>query len=118
MADTTLTAEAIASWLGMKTPEATANSDHLEAVVAAVTDTIDALPDAPRLPADEDGSRGAWAPRTVQAAIMLGARLYRRRNSASGIEAIVDGGASYVARWDSDISRMLRIDGHTRPVIG
>lgn len=118
MADTTLTPQAIASWLGMKLADSTANAEHLEAVVLAVTDTIDALPDAPRLPDDKDGTPGGWAPRTVQAATMLGARLYRRRNSANGIEAIVDGGASYVARWDSDISRMLRIDGYTRPVIG
>lgn len=113
----TLTAEAIASWLGMPLTAATADAGHLESIVEAVVDTVDALPDAPRLPS-KDGSPGAWAPRTTRAAIMLGARLYRRRNSATGIEAIVDGGASYVARWDSDISRMLRIDGHTRPVIG
>lgn len=113
-----LTAQAIASWLGMKDATEASNAMHLQAVVEAVTDMVDSLPDAPRLSPTEGQGRGAWAPRTVQAAIMLGARLYRRRNSANGIEAIVDGGASYVARWDSDVSRMLRIDGYTRPAVG
>jgi len=109
-----LTTQAVATWLGMKSHE---GDTHLEAVVAATADLVDSLPDAPRLPADGPGNR-AWAPRTLQAAVMLAARLYRRRNSPNGIEAMTDGGASYVSRYDSDISRMLRIDGYTRPAVG
>lgn len=113
MADA-LTTQEVATWLGMKSHE---GDTHLEAVVSATIDLVDSLPDAPRMPANEAGVR-AWAPRTHQAAVMLAARLYRRRNSPGGIEAMTDGGATYVSRYDSDISRMLRIDGHTRPAVG
>jgi len=49
---------------------------------------------------------------------MLAARMYRRRNSPSGVEAITDAGTSFVARYDSDISRLLRLDGFAQPRIG
>lgn len=58
----------------------------------------------------------AWGDDVELGAVMLTARLHRRRNSASGVEAMTELGATYVARYDSDIARLLRIDSFTGPV--
>lgn len=105
----------IAGWLS---PNKTVAPDqHMQLCASAVEALIGTLPDAPLKAPDETGHR-AWTDQTKLAAIMLGARLYRRRNSANGIEAMSADGASYVSRYDSDISRLLRIDGNTRPRVG
>lgn len=57
-----------------------------------------------------------WSDTVTLGAVMLCARLYRRRNSPAGIEALTDLGTSYVSRYDSDIARMLRIDTFMGPV--
>lgn len=57
-----------------------------------------------------------WDDDTALGATMLTARLYRRRNSPAGIEAMTELGTSYVSRYDSDIARLLRIDAFARPV--
>lgn len=78
----------------------------IDTLVPVVSDLVDSLPAAPYV-LSLDGSRD-WAPRTVQAAVMLTARLYRRRNSPNGVEALTEGGATYVSRYDPDIAQMLR----------
>lgn len=113
MAEPQLTTEAVADWLQLKAPD-----EHLATVVAAVESLVDGLPDVPREAPTEGHPRGAWAPTTRLAAVMLAARLHRRRNSPSGVEAMTEAGATYVSRYDSDIARMLRIDGHARPAVG
>ena len=60
--------------------------------------------------------RAPWTDTVALGATMLTARLYRRRNSPAGIEALTDLGTSYVSRYDSDIARMLRIDAFMGPV--
>lgn len=58
-------------------------------------------------------------PHVKTAAIMLTARIHRRRNSSGGIETLGDlGGATYVARYDPDIARALKIDGYQGPQVG
>ena len=42
-------------------------------------------------------------------ALMLAARLYRRRNSPNGLEAFSADGAVYVSRYDSDVAMLLRL---------
>lgn len=59
-----------------------------------------------------------WTDDINLGAVMLASRLYRRRNSAGGVEAITESGAQYVARYDSDISRLLKIDGYQKPQVG
>lgn len=49
-------------------------------------------------------------------AVMLTARVYRRRNSPNGIESLTEMGTSYVSRYDSDIARLLGIDAFRKPV--
>lgn len=48
-------------------------------------------------------------------ATMLAAKLHRRRNSPYGTESVDGSVASYVARYDPDISRLLGIDYHSAP---
>lgn len=58
-------------------------------------------------------------PETASAgAVMLAARLVRRRSSPQGIvTALADGGAGYVMRHDPDIGIMLGLGAHQWPVI-
>lgn len=58
------------------------------------------------------------ADRVRMGTIMLASRLHRRRNSPGGIEAMTDAGATYVARNDADVARLLGIDAYVRPVVG
>lgn len=59
-----------------------------------------------------------WPGGVELGAIMLAARLHRRRNSAAGVETFSDLGASYVSRYDADLDRQLRINSWTPPVVG
>ena len=46
---------------------------------------------------------------TKLGALMLAARTYRRRNSPNGIETVSGETVAYVARYDPEISRYLRL---------
>lgn len=59
-----------------------------------------------------------WPGGVELGAIMLAARLHRRRNSAAGVETFSEMGASYVSRYDVDLDRQLRINAYTPPVVG
>ena len=52
-----------------------------------------------------------------QGAVMLAARLVRRRNSPAGIETFSDS-VAYVSRWDPDIQRALRQGNYAWPAVG
>ena len=117
----TVTTEAVRLWLGLPATDAaledatTATNAYVGRLglptVARMVDGIAVLDDAGNPILDP-------APDTVLGAKMLAARLYRRRNSPNGVEAITDAGTSFVARYDSDISRLLRLDGYAGPRIG
>jgi hypothetical protein len=51
------------------------------------------------------------------AAVMLAARLVRRRNSPGGVETFADS-LAYVARYDPDIQRSLRLGDYAWPALG
>lgn len=53
----------------------------------------------------------------TQAAVMLAGRVYRRRNSAGGIESMADS-VVYVSRYDPEIERALRQGGWRMPAVG
>lgn len=59
-----------------------------------------------------------WPAGVELGAIMLAARLHRRRNSSSGVEAFSELGTSYVSRYDADLDRQLRINSWSTPVVG
>lgn len=117
----TVTPEAVRTWLGLP-----ATDPAIEDATAATNAFVArlALPLVPKLVdgiavLDGDGVQVMEpAADTVLGAKMLAARMYRRRNSPAGIEAITDAGTAFVARYDSDISRLLRLDGFAAPRVG
>jgi len=117
----TVTVESVRTWLGLPATE-----PALEDAVAATNAFVGrlALPLVPKLvegiPVLDDNGVQIMEPAadTVLGAKMLAARLFRRRNSPNGVEAITDAGTSFVARYDSDISRLLKLDGFAGPRIG
>lgn len=111
MADTTsgpgITPEHVIAW--SKEPA----SPNLDNVVAAVNGFVSGLPVVQNI------AEGAAWPGGVQlGAVMLAARLMKRRNSPNGIEAATDMNVTYTARYDSDISRLLQLDGFQAPAVG
>lgn len=100
----------IGAWL--KLPAGT--DDALLAQCAAAVQ-----PQIERARADQRATDGTYQPdrEVYQAAVMVAARLYRRRNSPAGIEAFADS-VAYVARFDPDIDRALRQGAYTPPRIG
>lgn len=105
-----ITNDDVSTWLGLK-PQSVDST--LTVVVATVNTYVSGLPvladldDAAPVPAD-----------VKQGATMLAARLWRRRNSPSGVETITEAGAQYIARFDPDMSRLLRLDGYAAPAVG
>ena len=53
-----------------------------------------------------------------QGAVMLAARVWRRRNSPSGVESFADLTPVYVSRNDPDIAMMLGIGAYATPKVG
>lgn len=104
-------------WLGLKQPDAT-----LDTVCAAVNAYVGGLPVvtelAPLDPPTDPPTAPPWPDDVTLGATMLAARMYRRRNSPAGVEAITESGAQYIARSDIDVARLLRIDTMTRPQVG
>lgn len=102
--------QAVTDWL--KTPNlSTEDLAALEMVVTAVNEYVESLPNVDRDPV------GGWAGTTILGAVMLSARMYKRKNSPGGIEAIGDM-STYVSRYDSDIARLLNIDSFRKPMVG
>lgn len=98
-----ITGDDVRAWL-----DARATDDAMTTAAKAVTAYVNGLP----------AGRGEWPESVLMGALMLAARLYQRRNSASGIEAFADAGTTYISRWDSDIGRLLQIDTFQRPAVG
>lgn len=94
---------ATTSWMKLRDTD----NEALTLCVKATLTFIRTLPKA----ADE-GARDD----VVLGAVMLASRLYRRRMSPAGVEAVTEAGATYVARSDSDVSRLLGLDGFAAPM--
>lgn len=56
-----------------------------------------------------------WPAYITLGATMLATRLWRRKDSPSGVEAFTDGTAFYVQRNDPDVARLLKL---TAPGVG
>ncbi|MFC4127388.1 head-tail connector protein [Nocardia rhizosphaerae] len=65
---------------------------------------------------DEIAASG-WPVDQAQGAVMLAARVYRRRNSPSGVEALGELGPVYVSRNDPDIAALLGLGAYERPTV-
>ncbi|GAA2118592.1 hypothetical protein [Streptomyces synnematoformans] len=113
---TSVTRDAVAAHMGMSVPPApdTVDGRHLDASVNAVNAVLpDFAHDLEGLPIGAE-----WPAHVLLAGIMLGARLYARRNSPTGVATFNDLGAQYVSRWDPDIERLLRIGAWEPPRVG
>lgn len=86
---------------------------NLSMIVQAVNDYVAGLPVVQHLAEAEP-----WPGEVRLGAVMLAARLAKRRNSPNGIEAATDLNVTYTARYDSDISRLLRLDRFQAPAVG
>lgn len=98
----------ISAWLGSKQPP----TQEMQDIAQAVTYYVN------RLPSIDRETDGGWAATTRTGAVMLGARLYKRRNSPNGIESFSEIGNTYVSRYDSDIARLLNIEAFRKPMVG
>jgi hypothetical protein len=118
---TGITRAQVEAWLGLSGKvTAPDDSTNLNMVVTTVNAYVGALPVVTALPRDPatPDVPADWPESVIQGAIMLAARYYRRRNSPNGVEAITEGGAQYVARYDSDIARLLGVEVFIRPAVG
>lgn len=104
--------ERVIAWLGVKA--GTPDTVHAATVAPAVFEWVDSLPSIRRTAADP----AVWTKGTELGAVMLAARLVRRRNSPNGIEAFTADATAYVSREDPDVSRMLRLGPHKPPQVG
>jgi hypothetical protein len=105
------TRELVKAQVSLDAGDAT-DDDVVDQVVAAVNDRVRALPVA-QLPDEAT----AWPAAVQLGAVMLGARLYRRRNTPTGVESFGDVGV-YVRRNDPDIAMLLKLGEHARPAVG
>lgn len=103
------TVDAVAGWLGI--PENGAGAverGHIATVVPAVNSLVRQWHPTPEVLPDH----------IVAGAVMLAARVTRRRNSPAGVEALGELGATYVSRYDVDLDRMLELGDHRRMIVG
>lgn len=91
----------------------TRDDTEVDDIVAAVNARIRRWPVA-ELAVDHDD----WPADVVLGATMLAARLFRRRNSPAGVEAMGPDGATYVMRNDPDIGQLLRLGSWQLPGLG
>lgn len=103
------TVEAVAGWLGITDD----NPDHAHVVevVPAVNDFVRSFHTAPA-----EGQE--WPPMVVRGAVMLAARITRRRNSPAGVESFTELGPTYVSRYDVDLDRLLGLGNYRQIVAG
>lgn len=101
----------VAAWLKLPTPLPDGDADLL----------ADASAEAERVaelyrPEWWDADRATYAPddETMGGATRLAGRIWRRRNSPGGIETFADS-TMYVARFDPEIERALRMSAWLRP---
>lgn len=104
------TTDQVKTWLRLADD---VDDDLLQDVVAAANDWAGHLPWLQAL--TDVGT--PWPVRADQGVTMLAARLYRRRNTPSGVEAFTDQ-VVYLPRRDSDVDMMLRVGSHAMPVTG
>lgn len=89
------------------------DDDRLTPVVAAVNVFLRRTEKARRIGLADPAT--TWPDDLVQGGKMLAARLHRRANSPTGVEAFAVAGPIYVRRNDPDIAMMLDLDA---PMVG
>lgn len=97
-------AERVIAWGGLS--KVAPGDAVLSQVCEATVSHVQGLP----VVADRSDPAAAWAGSVELGTVMLALRLYRRRNSPNGVETITGDGVAYVARYDTDVARLLRTD--------
>lgn len=98
-------AEKVIAWSSLRVTVGESDYDSLLMVAEAVVAYVSSLPVV------EDVPSGEPLPPSVELGmVMLASRMYRRRNSPTGIDTITADGVTYVTRYDSDIASLLRLD--------
>lgn len=93
----------------------TSDDQVIDQVVAAVNSMVRDLPVATP---PSSTSWDAWPERVELGAVMLAARLFRRRDTPSGVQTFGDYGPVYVQRNDPDIAQLLQLGNYKRPAVG
>lgn len=106
------TVDAVAGWLAV--PAGHAERAHIGDVVPAVNALVRKF----RQPVGELDGVTVWAADVEQGAVMLAARITRRRNSPGGVETFTELGPAYVSRFDPDIDKLLGLGGWRDLVVG
>lgn len=106
-----ITPEHVKGWLRLPA-EDTTDDDLIAACTSATNEWVAATAYVKGLP-----DPSVWPNDVTLGATMLAARLFRRRNTPAGIEAIADG-AVYVPRRDSDVDSMLHQGAWAPPRVG
>ena len=101
----------VAGFLRLPDPIPDVDADLLADVCAA------AEPVVARYRPDLGVDPAAVPPDVYQGAVMLAARLYRRRNSPGGIESMGES-VTYVASFDPDLDQFLRRGRYRIPGVG
>lgn len=94
-------AERVVQWGSLKTT--TVTDESLLNVCGAVIAYVSMLP----VVADRVGLEPSEA--VYLGMTMLAARLYKRKDTPSGLESFGEWGSSYVSRYDPDVAKLLRL---------
>lgn len=94
------------------------DDDRLESIVSAVNRVVRCWPASEAAVADPVAENWDAAPDVVEGATMLAARLWRRKGSPAGVEAMGSLGATYVMRNDPDIALLLQLGPYAGPQVG
>lgn len=105
--------------------EDTDDDVRLGPIVAAVNRVIRRLPVAEGITgtiadpeADPPVEADSWPDDVRQGATMLASRLWKRKNSPAGVEALGTDGPLYVRRNDPDIAMLLQLGDWSEPSVG
>ena len=95
---------------GLKVP---ATDASLLRACSAVVGFVSELP----IVADRADPAAPWGDTVRAAAVLLALRWYRRKDTPTGVAGTSDltGGLTFVARYDADVSRLLKLDA---PAVG
>lgn len=115
-ADGPATLGTVKGFLGIA-PTDEADDAAIGVVVAAVNAKVQTF----RCASVAEGADDWAAPEAaavVQGAVMLAARLWRRRNTPDGVVAFGGDAALYVQRNDPDVAMLLSLGSYGKPAVG
>uniref|UniRef100_A0AAU2V8R2 Head-to-tail adaptor n=1 Tax=Streptomyces sp. NBC_00003 TaxID=2903608 RepID=A0AAU2V8R2_9ACTN len=130
MAAAEITVAEVCAVIGIAVPDpGTADGVWLAQAVAAINalavDTVPRLRARPPSPGTSSSAPVRQAddvqdwPEDIRAALLMQAqRLFARRSSPTGVAVYGDAGPAYVAKWDPDVERLLRIGSWSPPQVG